>query len=285
MNSDIYTPCLALPDSAEVKLGCCAKSGALAEQLIKAFRPEVDGLTYRSTTLGERSVFAFLMTGQVAMALIEREMTPFESVPYRKLLNSPPFAIKVAVGESASVYVHRSNPLPAISLQQLSQIFTRGNLSGDYSCWSQVDPRSPLASASIQPLRLPDIAPLSVYLHQHHFAQRQTGWNGEYVSHTDALIDALGNMPAGIGMAETGRENQQVRELPVSDGATGRSPLTRYLHLYLPKDENGHLAPPLVEFVKFVLSPSGQQIIATHSPYGPLSAEMATAQTNLMVNG
>lgn len=305
MNTGTYTPDLALPDPNVVKLGSCEKSSELANQLINAFRSDRGDLSCLATTPGERSVFAFLMTGQVSMTLTEREMTPFESVPYKKLINSPPFALKVAIcaplpaGElsaSASVYVHRSNPLPGITMRQLSQIFTRGNLQGDYSSWSQVDRTSPLASASIQPLRLPDIAPLSVFLTRHHFEQRQPGWNGEYVSNTDALITTLGNMPAGIGIAESGWDNQLIRAVPISDGSgnlvsatiaemqNGRYPLTRYLYLYLPKEVAGKLSKPLAEFAHFVLSPSGKKIISAHLRYAPLSDEMSTLQSNLMVS-
>ena len=295
MNSMIYTADLTPQDPAVCSLGACENSSDLASQLVTAFNTRQNSTRYRSTPQGQDSVFAYLMTTRSAMTLTEREMTPFESVPYRKLLNSPPFAINVAICApvSACVYVHRSNPLPHITLQQLSQVLSRGNPMGDYSSWTQLDAT---ATGSIHPLRLPDIAPFSLFLHQQHFAQRQPGWNGEYVRDTDALIERLATLPTAMGIAEVGREHPQIRAVPISDGQgqaydasvknmqSGHYPLTRYLQLYLPRNRQGVISPPLVEFAEFVLSTEGQKIINTGTRYASLSDEMARSQSRLMAH-
>lgn len=252
MSSTIYTANLIPPDPIVYKLGACENSSDVASQLIEAFNIHQQGEKYLARALGQASVFAYMMTGQSDMALIEREMTSFESVPYRKLLGSNPFAIRVAIcaPASACVYVHQANPLPHITLQQLSQVFTRGNSAGDYSSWTQLNADS---VGSLYPLRLPDIAPLNVFMSRHHFNQRQPGWSGEYVNTTDELLEKLASMPTAIGIAEAGRENSHIRALPISDDGqlndtnlhnmqSGDYPLTRYLYLYLSKDRQGMIA-------------------------------------------
>jgi hypothetical protein len=97
MSLMIYTADLALSDPAVCKLGACEGSNDLACQLVKEYGSRQNKVSYRSAALYQDSVFAFLMTGRVSMVLIEREMTSFESVPYRKLLHSPPFAVKIAL--------------------------------------------------------------------------------------------------------------------------------------------------------------------------------------------
>lgn len=290
-----YTADLTPPDPAVWILGACENSSDLAHQLIVAFSECQPGMRYRSALQGQDSVFAYLMTSRSSGAFIEREMTAFESVPYRKLLNSQPFAIKVAVCAplSACVYVHHSNPLSAITIPQLSQVFTRGNAMGDYSTWAQLGVTN---TGSIHPLRLPDIAPLSVYLNRHHFGQRQPGWTGESVSHTDALIERLATRPSAIGIAEVGREHPYIRAVPVSDGKgqvydaslthmqSGDYPLTRYLHLYLPRDRDGALPQPLVEFAEYVLSAAGQKIVSAQARYAPLADELVNSQSMLMAH-
>lgn len=295
MSSTIYTAPLTAPDSRVYTLGACENSSDVARQLIAAFsthRPEGE---YLAKALGQASVFAYMMTGQSAMALLEREMTRFESVPYRKLRGSPPCAIRVAIcaAVSACVYVHQANPLPHITLQQLSQVFTRGNSAGDYSTWAQLNAAG---AGSLYPLRLPEIAPLSVFMNQHHFNQRQPGWSGEYVSTSDELIEKLASMPTAIGIAEAGRENSHIRVLPIADDhgqlydaslpdmQRGDYPLTRYLHLYLPQDREGMLSQPLPDFARFVLSPAGQHIINAHARYAPLSDAMVNHQSTLLAH-
>lgn len=295
MSSMMYTADLTPQDPAVCTLGACENSSDLAHQLVTAFSAQQNGVRYLSAAQGQDAVFAYLVTARSAMALTEREITSFESVPYRKLLNSSPFAINVAICApvSACVYVHRANPLPHITLQQLSQVFSRGNLVGDYSSWAQLDAT---ATGSIHPLRLPDIAPFSLFLHQQLFEQRQPGGNGEYVRDTDALIEKLATLPTAIGIAETGREHPQIRAVPIYDGQSqvyeaslknmqsGHYPLTRYLHLYLPRDPQGAIPQPLVEFAEFVLSAEGQKIINTRTRYTSLSDEMAHSQSRLMAN-
>ncbi|ROP61767.1 ABC-type phosphate transport system substrate-binding protein [Enterobacter sp. BIGb0383] len=294
MSSMIYTADLTPQDPAVCTLGACEHSSDLASHLVTAFSTRQNSTRYLSTPQGQDAVFAYLMTTRSAMALTEREMTPFESVPYRKLLNSQPFSIRVAICApvSACVYVHRANPLAHITLQQLSQVFSRGNLTGDYSTWAQLDTTT---TGGIHPLRLPDIAPFSVFLQQH-FEQRQPGWNGEYVRDTDALIERLAALPTAIGIAEVGREHPQIRAVPISDGQgqvynaslknmqSGHYPLTRYLHLYLPRNPQGEISPPLVEFAEFVLSAEGQKLINTRTRYASLSDEMARSQSRLMAH-
>ncbi|WP_265908961.1 PstS family phosphate ABC transporter substrate-binding protein [Erwinia billingiae] len=299
----IYTPDIAPPELSVCKLGACEDSSNLADQLVRKLSGYRGERHHQSTELGQAAIFAFLMTGRVSMALMEREMTSFETVPYRKLLNSLPVMLKVAIckplttyeySASASVYVHSSNPLPHITMQQLSQIYTRGNLSGDYSSWQQLEQCQGTAASSIYPLRLPDIAPLSVYLSQHHFGQRQPGSNGEYICDTDAQFNKLENTPAAIAIAEAGRENPHIRAVPVSDEngslfdatlenmQSGRYPLTRYLHLYLPKNQVGLISRSSVALAEFMLSPAGQKIINAQHRYAALSDEMVSSQAQLL---
>lgn len=299
MSSETYTPYVAPADAETLKLASCAHSRDLAANLVAVFRQLNSDIDCAYVAVGEPAVFAFLMTGQASLAMLEREMAPFESVPYRKLINSQPFAIKIGLCAPAtpSVYVHRSNMLSHLTLQQLSQIFTNGNPQGDYSCWGQIDMASPLQETSIYPLRLPETAPLSVYLSQHHFDQRLASWAGEYVADTDALLGKLENMPAGIGIAESGRDSDRVRALPLSDGnghitaatrddmLSGAYPLTRYLQLYLPKDQNGKLSSHITQFAAFILSPAGQEIVSAHPRYAALSSELIKSQSQQMEHG
>jgi phosphate transport system substrate-binding protein len=180
------------------------------------------------------------------------------------------------------------------TVHQLSQVFTRGNLAGDYSSWQQLAQVEATDAGSIHPLRLPNIAPLNLFLNQYHFDQRQPGWNGEYTGNTDELINKLATTPAAIGIAEAGRENPHIRAVPISDGNSnlfganlkdmqnGHYPLTRYLHLYLPKNQHGLISMPSLGFAEFVLSPAGQEIISSHHRYAALSDEMVNVQSNLM---
>jgi phosphate transport system substrate-binding protein len=55
-------------------------------------------------------------------------------------------------------------------------------------------------------------------------------------------------------------------------------PLTRDAYIYLDKAPGRALDPKVREFMRFVLSREGQQIIAGNGPYSPISAEFIKEQ-------
>ena len=55
-------------------------------------------------------------------------------------------------------------------------------------------------------------------------------------------------------------------------------PLTRDAYIYLDKAPGRALDPKVREFMRFVLSREGQQIVADNGPYAPISAEYIREQ-------
>jgi phosphate transport system substrate-binding protein len=227
----------------------------LVEKIIAAFRRVHPDIPVAATFCHDDAAFAFLINRRSTMALIEREITPTESVPYKKQRGSAPFSVKLAVSPATpAVYVHHSNPLTEISVTQLSQIFTRGNAQGDFSNWGQL--LSSSHDASILPLSLPEDSALQVFLQKHLFAGRELTARTEYVLDSATLLARLENMPDGIGIADTAGEHPLLRKVTLTGQA--RDPLTRFLSLYLPAGE-GHDAHRLAGFL---LSDDGQTVIA-----------------------
>ena len=64
-----------------------------------------------------------------------------------------------------------------------------------------------------------------------------------------------------------------------ADNVANRSyPLTRDAYIYVDKAPGRGLDPKVREFLRFVLSREGQQIIQTHGTYTPLPADYLRAQ-------
>ncbi|WP_338063271.1 substrate-binding domain-containing protein [Winslowiella toletana] len=264
-----------------------AQAETMLKNVLAACSTQHPDMAFASDLRGEASAFALLINGQASMALIEREITPPESVPYRKQTATSPFALRVAISAhaTAGVYVHRSNPLPQLTLSQLAQIFTQGAAAGNLSYWGQLDLDHPWRQQPICPLSYAEDSALMHYLQQHHFAGRELSAHSEYFADNDALLKRLAECPQAIAIAPAGGENAAIRLLPLAaDNATTAQhrlsdhyPLTRYVYLYLSPDADPRLA-------QFMLSAPGQQIIGqSGSDFFALSASEAAHQQSRLL--
>lgn len=262
------------------------QADGLAEELVAAYCLQRPDIRCRVTLAAEEAAFALVINKRASLAITGREIFPFEAVPWKKLLGTPPFAIPIALSPSqaeparslsVAVYVHHTNPLQKLTLAQLGSIFTQGNPQGDYSRWGQMGLSGEWAERGLHPLLLPETSPIGGYLQRSHFCGRERSYHSEYVAQTDALMARLAQDPCAIGIAELGRESGMLRRVPlVADngeeawyGSTAemqqqKYPLTRYLWLSLPLDQSAKLEADAAAFARFILSAAGQEIVGRH---------------------
>ncbi|MFC3394875.1 PstS family phosphate ABC transporter substrate-binding protein [Brenneria rubrifaciens] len=288
-----------------IRITGAADAATLLEKIIEAFRLFYPNIQVETDLRGEASAFAYLINARATMAIVEREITLAEAVPYKKQVGTAPFALRVAIGShgttacpasSLGVYVHRSNPLKKLTLAQLTRIFTLGNPGGDYSRWGQLGLEQHWQAGGIFPLTTAEDSALIGYMQKYHFAGRELHANCEYFPDTDALLARLENHPYGIGIAEIGRETPDLRMLSLAyDGQPafsseqptasvgGAYPLARFLYLYLPLKNPPVADGAALEFSRFILSRQGQKIIADHAErFTPLDEADADKQLALL---
>ena len=69
------------------------------------------------------------------------------------------------------------------------------------------------------------------------------------------------------------KEGTSYVEATYDNVASGKYPLSRFLYVYVNKEPNKALDPLTAEFLKFVLSKEGQQIVVKDGYY-PMSAKL-----------
>jgi len=97
-----------------------------------------------------------------------------------------------------------------------------------------------------------------------------------------AVINAVASDRAGIGYSGVGYKTSEVRAIPLAasheeplaeptfeNALNGSYPLGRALYIYVIKKPNEPLPPSVKEFLKFVLSKEGQEIVVKDG-FGPL---------------
>jgi phosphate transport system substrate-binding protein len=231
---------------------------------------------------------AALIEGTAQLGPMVREMNAAEVAAFEKKWGYPPIAIKVAM-DVLAVVVHPDNPIASLSLTQLDGVYSSSFKRGgaDAVTWGDLGLTGEWTTASIAPYGR------NVKSASHGFMWQTVLMRGTYkpsvqsMPATKALIEVVATQRHGLGYAGIGFLTPAVRAVPLSDGTqppalpthemvlAEKYPLSRSLYVYIHKKPG---ADPLVsEFIRYVLSKQGQEIVAKDGLF-PLTAAIAAEQ-------
>jgi phosphate transport system substrate-binding protein len=229
-----------------------------------------------------------LRDGHVDIVPMSRALTRQEVSDLQRKLGYPPTQVKVAA-DALAVYVGKSNPVSGLTLDQLDAIFSRTQRRGGHSIehWGQVGLAEPWAD---QPITLYGYDPADGV---NQVFRQLVLLGGEYrlsmrIERTgSAIVQDVATDPQGIGCASIFFMAKGVRAVPLAgpDGQfyaptaenvrATRYPLSRFLYLCINKPPNRPLKGPVAEFVRFLLSREGQDIVAAG---GNIALNASTAE-------
>lgn len=277
------------------------------------FRRYEPGVQFHLQMTGTVSAMGGLYGGAADLALMGREIWPEETLAYTQVVGAAPTGIAAAMGsfdvptkaDALMVFVNRDNPLNEIGFDRLAALF---------GCGGRCQPTWADAGVSgdwgKQPVHLYGYSPdegaakffRTVVLRGaewncglHAYVNRR-GSGGARVDAGRQIVDALAADPLGIAIANIHYATPAVKTLALSvesgspviaadrpSYAAGKYPLTRRVFIYF------HCGPPgaacaaaVQEFLRYVLSPQGQEDVKREGAYSPLPpAELAGEQRKL----
>ncbi|MGH7232672.1 MAG: PstS family phosphate ABC transporter substrate-binding protein, partial [Nitrospiraceae bacterium] len=211
---------------------------------------------------------------QGLMVASSRRLSETEVKQFTAKHGYEPQAVPVAV-DAVGVYVHRDNPLPSLTLDQVDAVFSitrhRGYPSGIMR-WNQLGLDNGWSNAPITLYGRDQKSGTRAFLREHVLE------NGEFVSDireepgAASVILALSRDPLGMGYSGIGLQASTVRAVPLADTEgmpfvepsaesvmNGSYPLRRLLYLYVDKSPTGTLSPVVQEFLTFANSREGQE--------------------------
>lgn len=243
-----------------------------------------------------------LIAGNVDFVFVSRELKPTDISGFEEKYGYPPLSIPVVAGsyrhygflDSLAVLVHKSNPLEAISLEQLDAIFstTRHRGGSAIETWGDLGLGDGWAD---RPVRRYGIEPWNGF--EEFFRQRvldaqakRGEWRGDV--HFDKVVFPVAARvaadPHAIGYTGIAYLDAPVRVLPIRLGAKGpsvapsyenvataRYPLSRLIYLNLNRPPGEKLPDALSELLRFILSRQGQDIVRRHGIFLPLRSHQA----------
>lgn len=228
-----------------------------------------------------------LIAGTAQLGPMSRAMKAEEIDAFEKKYGYKPTAIRVAV-DALAVYVHKDNPLETLSLPQVDAIFSKtrkGGYKKNVATWGDLGLTGAWASK-----------PISLYGRNsasgtYGYFKENALYKGDYRDTVKeqpgsaSVVQGITEDLSGIGYSGVGYKTSGVKAVRLSakDGGTaygtddttniyaGNYPLARFLFVYVNKTPNKPLDPLVDEFLKYVLSKQGQDVVVKDG-YLPLKS-------------
>jgi phosphate transport system substrate-binding protein len=254
----------------------------------EGFRKEYPNVRIQIEGKGSSTAPPALISGTAQLGPMSRAMKSEEIDAFTKKYGYAPTQISVAL-DSLAVYVHKDNPLKELSLQEVDAIFSKnrkGGLAEEITTWGQVG----LTDKWKQ-------APMSLYGRNsasgtYGYFKENALFKGDY---KDTVKEQPGSASvvmgvtedengigySGIGYMTSGvkalglskKKGEKAHEASYDNVLSGSYPLSRTLYIYVAKEPNKPLPLQTAEFLKYILSKAGQEIVVKDG-YLPLPAKV-----------
>jgi phosphate transport system substrate-binding protein len=225
---------------------------------------------------------AALVKGTIEVAAASRNMKPEEIAQAVRSTGSTP--VEFIVGYDAlAVYVNQSNPLSAIGIDQLREIFVE---NGTLTKWSQLGVTIPgTDSDDIVRVSRQSSSGTYEFFREHVLGKRDFRLGSRDMNGSKEVVELVAHTPTALGYSGMGYATAGVRALGLmaTAGATPVAPsvaatldksypLARSLQLYT----LGHPEGEVKRFLDWIRSEAGQKILQDNG-YVPITASDRTA--------
>lgn len=235
-----------------------------------------------------------LIEGTAQLGPMSREIKATEEDQFEQRFGYKPTAIPVSI-DALAVYVHKDNPLDHLTLQQVDGVFSNTFKRGGrpIESWGELGLDG-------------SWSPRGISLYGRNSASGTYGFfkeialsKGDFKATvkeqpgSSAVVQGIASDLYGIGYSGIGYKTSGVKTLAIGETAdatfapsyenclTQDYPLARFLYVYINKAPNAPLDPLTKEFLRFVLSKQGQEIVLKDGYY-PLTADYAEQVLSLL---
>lgn len=218
---------------------------------------------------------------------MSREMKDDELEAFESKYGYKPTAIPVAI-DALAVMVNKDNPVKGLTMEQVDAIFSTTLKCGgakEIDNWGDAGV-SAWASKPIQLYGRNSVSGTYGYFKDHALCKGDFKANVNEQPGSASVVQSVTSSTNGIGYSGMGYTTSGVKMVPLAkkgsttfveatpaNAVNGTYPLTRYLYVYVNKKPNTPLAPLENEFVKMMLSKTGQQVVIKDG-YIPLPAKV-----------
>jgi len=229
-----------------------------------------------------------LTSGAAQVGPMSREMKSTEINAFAAKFGHKPTRIAVAI-DALAVFVHKDNPIKGLSLSQVDAVFasTRKRGGQEVVTWGDLGQKGALAGKTVSAFGRNSASGT------YGFFKEVVLKNGDYKDTikeqpgSSSVVQGVAADVGAVGYSGIGYATSGVRAVPLSvdesgnyvepnyaNALSGSYPLSRYLYVYVNKAPSRPMDKLTSEFITFVLSKQGQEIVIKDG-YFPLPAEVA----------
>ncbi len=228
-----------------------------------------------------------LTEGTSNLGPMSREMKDDELEAFEGKYGYKPTAIPVAI-DALAVMVNKDNPITGLTVDQVDAIFSSTRKCGgekDIETWGDAGVAA-WGAKSIQLYGRNSVSGTYGYFKEHALCKGDFKSNVNEQPGSASVVQSVTSSVNGIGYSGMGYSTSGIKmvalakkgsstfvEATPENAIAGTYPLTRYLYVYVNKKPNQPLAPLENEFIKMVLSKTGQQVVIKDG-YIPLPAKV-----------
>lgn len=255
----------------------------------KRFYPNVN---MQIQAAGSSTAPPSLAEGTANLGPMSRLMKDSEIQAFEKKYGYKPTPVAVAV-DAMAVFVNKDNPIEGLTLQQVDAVFSSTRTCGaptDVTTWGQLGLSGSWAGRSIQLYGRNSVSGTYGHFKEHALCKGDFKNNVNEQPGSASVVQSVSTSLNGIGYSGIGYATSSVRRVPLAsvpgapfvpataeNALDGSYPLARFLYVYVNKPPGKLLDPVVDQFLRMVLSATGQGLVIRDG-YIPLPVAVATRE-------
>ncbi len=253
----------------------------------EGFRAVYPNVNIQIEGKGSSTAPVALIEGTSQLGPMSRAMKNSEIDAFEKKYGYKPLEVKVSI-DALAVYTHKDNPIIGLSLVEIDGIFSSTNRLGGkpINTWGDVGLTGGFANRPISSYGRNSASGTYGFFKDEALGKGDFSPRVKEQPGSSAVVQGVATDLYGIGYSGIGYKTSGVTAIALSReiGGTqfeptpenclsGDYPLARFLYIYVNKDPNKPMDTLTKEFLKFVLSRPGQEVVAKDG-YFPMPASL-----------
>lgn len=235
-----------------------------------------------------------LIEGTAQLGPMSREMKSEEVDKFEKKYGYKPTKVAVAI-DTLAVFVHKDNPIKSLTMQEVDALFSKTRKGGhpkDVKAWGDLGLKGAWATKPVSLYGRNSASGTYGYFKEHALFKGDYKDTVKEQPGSSSVVQSVSSDKSAAGYSGIGYATSGVRAVPLANekayngeafpatyenALNGKYPMARFLYVYINHNPKKPIDPLTKEFIKFVLSKEGQQIVVKDG-YLPLTAAMEATE-------
>lgn len=249
-------------------------------------------VTMKATAEGSTAGVLALLEGESLVATMSREMTKSEVVAFQGKYGYPPTRIVIGL-DALVVFVHSTNPIQSLTLEQLDAIYSTTRKQGGkdpLTTWGALGLGGDWVNRRITLCGRDENSGVRGFFRDKVLLKGDFRPGVANLDEASSVIEAVSLSPSAIGYASIADVSSLVRPVPIVTASGTKAipsadtilksdyPLAYFLYLYVNKAPGKALPPAVYSFLTYALSKEGQSSVAVTQI--PIPADVSRSMAN-----